>query len=222
MFVGHFAVGLAAKRAAPAVSLGVLFMACQLADLIWPTLVLMGIEQVEVDPGNTAFTPLRFVFYPYSHSLVALLGWGGLTGVMYAIVRRATGRDAVVIALVVLSHWALDALTHRPDMPLTITGSTRVGLGLWNHVTATLVVESAMLVVGLALYLRTTHARTRRDSLVFWSLIGVLVAIALGNMVSPPPPSATAVAWTVQSMWLFVGWAFWADRRRRRQVTPAG
>ena len=125
MFIGHFAVGLAAKRAAPAVSLGVLFMACQLADLIWPSFVLTGLEQVEVEPGNTAFTPLRFVFYPYSHSLVALLGWGALAGVLYSVVRRASGRDALVVALVVLSHWALDALTHRPDMPLTI-GDRRV------------------------------------------------------------------------------------------------
>ncbi len=220
MFIGHFGVGLAAKRAAPAVSLGLLFMACQLADLIWPTLVLMGIEQVEVEPGHTAFTPLRFVFYPYSHSLVALLGWGGLTALLYAVIRRASLRDAVVVALVVLSHWALDALTHRPDMPLTITGSARVGLGLWNHVAATVVVESLMLVVGLALYLRTTRPRHRRGSLAFWSLIGVLVAITVANIVGPPPPNAAAVVWAAQLMWLFVAWAFWADRQRQPAPGP--
>jgi hypothetical protein len=215
MFIGHFAVALAAKRAAPAVSLGVLFLACQLADLAWPTFVLMGIEQVEVEPGNTAFTPLRFVFYPYSHSLVALLGWGGLTALLYAVIRRASGWDAMVIALVVLSHWGLDALTHRPDMPLTITGATRVGLGLWNHVAATVAVESLMLVAGLGLYLRATRARNRRGTLVFWSLMGVLIAITVANIVGPPPPSAAAVVWAAQLMWLFVAWAFWADRHRQ-------
>ncbi len=221
MFIGHFAVGLAAKRAAPAVSLGVLFMACQLADLIWPSFVLMGLEQVEVDPGNTAFTPLRFVFYPYSHSLLALLGWGGLAGVLYSVVRRASGHDALVVALVVLSHWALDALTHRPDMPLTIGGSTRVGLGLWNHVAATVVVESLMLAAGLGLYLRATSPCHRRGSVIFWSLIGVLIAISVGNIVGPPPPNATAVVWAAQLMWLFVAWAFWADRHRQPAQSPS-
>lgn len=215
MFIGHFAVGLAAKRVAPAVSLGVLFLACQLADLTWPTFVLMGIERVVVEPGNTAFTPLRFVFYPYSHSLVALLGWGGLTALLYAVIRRASAWDAMVIALVVLSHWALDALTHRPDLPLTITGPTRVGLGLWNHVAATVAVESLMLVAGLGLYLRSTRARNRRGTLVFWSLIGILIAITVANIVGPPPPSAAAVVWAAQLMWLFVAWAFWADRHRQ-------
>jgi hypothetical protein len=215
MFVGHFAVALAAKRAAPAVSLGVLFLACQLADLAWPTFVLMGIEQVEVEPGNTAFTPLRFVFYPYSHSLVALLCGGGLTALLYAVIRRASGWDAMVIALVVLSHWGLDALTHRPDMPLTITGATRVGLGLWNHVAATVVVESLMLAAGLGLYLRATRARNRRGTLVFWSLMGVLIAITVASIVGPPPPSAAAVVWAAQLIWLFVAWAFWADRHRQ-------
>ena len=76
MFVGHFAAALGAKRAAPGASLGTLFLAAQLADIIWPNLVLAGIEIVEIDPGNTAFTPLAFVSYPYSHSLVALTVWG--------------------------------------------------------------------------------------------------------------------------------------------------
>ncbi len=214
MFIGHFAVGLAAKRAVPAVSLGMLFLACQLADLVWPTFVLLGLEEVRVEPGHTAFTPLRFVSYPYSHSLMALAGWGALAAVAYGGRGRATGRSALAIVLVVLSHWALDALTHAPDMPLTVTGTTRVGLGLWNHVGATIAVESVMTIAGLALYLRTTRARDRAGSIGFWSLMLVLVAIAVANVFSPPPPSSAAVVWAAQLMWLFVAWAFWVDRHR--------
>jgi hypothetical protein len=75
MFIGHFAIGFAAKRAAPVVSLGTLFLACQLADLVWPTLVLAGVERFEIRPGITVVTPFDFVHYPWSHSLVALLGY---------------------------------------------------------------------------------------------------------------------------------------------------
>ena len=78
MFIGHFAVALGAKKVAPAVSLGTMFLAAQLADLLWPTFVLLGIERVEIAPGATAVTPLDFVSYPYSHSLLALALWSTL------------------------------------------------------------------------------------------------------------------------------------------------
>ena len=115
MFIGHFALGFAAKRAAPGVSLGVLFAAAQLADVLWPIFVATGVEQVRIDPGNTAFTPLDFVSYPYSHSLVLLIIWG-LIFAGIAKVRLRAG-FALIFALVV-SHWVLDYITHRPDMPM--------------------------------------------------------------------------------------------------------
>src|SRR5215467_12383703 len=127
MFIGHFGLGFGAKRAAPAVSLGTLFIACQFADLLWPILVLLGYEQVEIQPGATVMTPLDFISYPYSHSLLALCIWGALFGAAYLFVRRGRAAAAVTLALVV-SHWVLDYVTHRPDMPLTLSGSTRVGL----------------------------------------------------------------------------------------------
>ena len=117
MFVGHLALGLAAKRVSPRVSLAVLFSAAQLADILWPVFIAIGVEQVRIAPGITAFTPLDFVSYPYSHSLVFLIGWGVAFGVLY---RRLTGdRVALaVIAALVVSHWVLDFVTHRPDMPI--------------------------------------------------------------------------------------------------------
>jgi hypothetical protein len=114
MFIGHFALGFGAKRWAPAVSLGTLFLAAQFVVLLWPTLLLLGIEHVRVVPGITAFTPLDFTHYPVSHSLLAGVGWGIALGGGYALLRR-NRRAAVVIGLLVLSHWMLDFVTHRPD-----------------------------------------------------------------------------------------------------------
>ena len=214
MFIGHFALGLGAKRALPAVSLGTLFLAVQLADLLWPTLVLLGVEQVEIDPGNTAFTPLRFVSYPYSHSLAALVLWGTLFAAIYRNVMRSTLAVGLFIAGLVVSHWLLDVVAHRADMPLTVSAGTRVGLGLWNSVVATVVVEAAMLIAGLTFYLKTTRARDRIGSVGFWALIAFLVLVNLANIVGPPPPGPRAVAWAAQAMWLIVAWAFWVDRHR--------
>src|SRR5882672_8273044 len=101
MFIGHFGLGFGAKRAAPIVSLGTLFIACQFADLLWPSLVLLGYEQVEVQPGATVMTPLNFVSYPYSHSLLALCVWGAAFGAAYLVIRRTRMAPAVTIALLV-------------------------------------------------------------------------------------------------------------------------
>ena len=84
MFLGHFGLAFAARKASPSISLGALFLACQFADLLWPTLVLAGIERVEIEPGATTFTPLDFVSYPYSHSLVALILWAVIVGTIDA------------------------------------------------------------------------------------------------------------------------------------------
>ena len=169
MFIGHFAVGFAAKRAAPRLSLAVLFAAAQFADLLWPVLVALGIEQVRIQPGITAFTPLDFISYPYSHSLLLLCVWGAVFGAICAAVVRDRRVWFVVFALVV-SHWVLDWITHRPDMPL-YPGSAKVGLGLWNSIPGTIVVEVAMFILGVWIYARSRvraiasgRARSRRLS----------------------------------------------------------
>ena len=214
MFIGHFGLGFGAKRAAPALSLGTLFIACQFADLLWPTLVLLGCERVEVLPGATVLTPLNFISYPYSHSLVALCAWGVLFGAVYFFGRRGRIQAAVTIALLVVSHWLLDYVTHRPDMPLTLTGSTRVGLGLWNSMAGTLVAEGVIFASGIAMYLRATEARDRAGVWSFWSLVAFLVVVHLASTFGPPPPTASAVAWSAQALWLIVAWGYWTDGHR--------
>jgi hypothetical protein len=215
MFIGHFGLGFAAKRAAPSASLGALFTACQFADLLWPVLVLAGREQVEVQPGATAFTPLNFISYPYSHSLVALCGWGVAFAAAYAVARRARMTTAITIALLVVSHWVLDVITHRPDMPVTVGGAERLGFGLWNSIPATLVVEAIIFAVGLTLYLRETAARDRIGSVGLWTLVGFLLIVYLAAAFGPPPPSGAAAAGSATAMWIIVAWGYWVDNHRR-------
>jgi hypothetical protein len=214
MFLGHFGVGFVGKRAAPAVSLGTLFTAGQLADLLWPTLVLLGIERFEIRPGITAVTPLDFVSYPYSHSLVALSAWGVLFGTLYALINRSRVATAITLALVVVSHWMLDVLVHRPDMPVTVSGTMRLGFGLWNSVPGTLITELSMFTAGVVLYARKTTARDRIGSVAFGSLVGFLLVVFFLNVSGPPPPSVGAVAWSAEAMWLLGIWAYWVDRHR--------
>ncbi len=221
MFIGHFAVALAAKRAAPELSLGTLFLAAQLADLVWPTLVLLGVERFEIRPGITAVTPLDFIHYPWSHSLTAMALWGVALAVAWAAVRQGTPKAALIILAVVVSHWVLDWISHRPDMPLTIGGGTRLGLGLWNSMPATLAVEGALFAMCVAFYALTTRTLDRTGTWAFWGLVAFLVVVYLASLFGPPPPSTTAVAWSAQAIWLLVAWGYWVDRHRdQRGAAP--
>jgi len=219
MFLGHFAVALAAKRVAPKTSLGTLTAAAQWVDLIWPALLLLGVERVEIDPGNTRVTPLAFTSYPFTHSLLAVMVWAALGGGVYYAWKRDV-RPALVVGAVVLSHWVLDLVVHAPDLLLVPGWSLKVGLGLWNSVLGTVVVEFGLLAAGLWMYLRATRARDRVGS---WGLAGyalLLVSIYLANLLGPAPPSARAIGFAGLALWLFALWAWWLDRHREPE--PAG
>ena len=213
MFIGHHAAGFAAKRFAPRVSLGTLFAATMLLDLVWPLFLLMGIEHVRIDPGNTAFTPLNFYDYPYTHSLLNVIGWSLLAGTVHWLLRKSW-RDAIVVGLAVLSHWVLDFVTHRPDLPLW-PGGPKVGLGLWNSVIGTIAVEVTLFLLCLWLYLRSTIAIDRQGSIALWSLVVFVAIVYIANITSPPPPSARMIGYAGLAAWLFVPWGVWIDRHRR-------
>ncbi len=213
MFIGHSGVALAAKRAAPKTSLGTLILAAQFADLLWPILLLLGLEQVRIATGIMRMTPLDFTYYPISHSLVGQVGWGVALGFLYYAARRYT-RGAYVVGACVVSHWFLDALMHRPDMPVFPNGPF-LGLGLWNSLPATLIAEGSVFAFGLAVYLRSTRATGRIGSLGLWSLMGLLVILWLGAIFGPPPPSVRVLAITSLFGVLFLPWAVWADRHRQ-------
>lgn len=217
MFLGHYAVALAAKKAAPQTSLGTLVLGAQFIDLLWPLLLLAGAEHVRLDPGNTAVTPLDFYDYPISHSLAGVVLWAVVVGGGYYAIRRSA-KGALVLGMVVLSHWILDLLTHRPDLPLGFSGGTRVGLGLWDSLPLTLIVELGLYVAGVVLYLRTTRKKDGVGVYGFWAFILVLAAIYLMNLFGPPPPSVDMIGIAANASWLFVLWAWWVDRHR----SPSG
>jgi membrane-bound metal-dependent hydrolase YbcI (DUF457 family) len=214
MFIGHFAVAFAAKPAAPPVSLGTLFLACEWVDLVWPVLLLAGLERVEIRPGVTAFTPLDFVHYPWTHSLLMCAAWAAAFGLLYLLIRQ-NGKAALVVAAVVLSHWFLDFVVHRPDLPLAPGSEARWGLGLWNSIPGTLVLETLLFVVAVAIYMRRTLALDRIGRWGLWALIVLLWAAYLGAALGPPPPSVEAIAWAG-----LIGGAvtallgYWVDRHR--------
>jgi len=213
VFIGHFAVAFAAKKAAPRVSLGTLVLAAAFLDIVWPVLVLLGIERFRIVPGFTAINPFDFTYYPWSHSLLMTLAWS----LAFALVYLAASRDragAAWLGLVVASHWLLDFVSHRADMPLAPGIGAKFGLDLWNHVAATAAVEVAMLAAGVALYVSVTKPATRAGSWGFWSFLALLAFLYAGAVRGTPPPNITMLALTALSGWLAVWWAAWFDRNR--------
>ncbi|HKE38587.1 MAG TPA: hypothetical protein VKG21_02005 [Casimicrobiaceae bacterium] len=212
MFIGHFGLALAAKKVAPKPSLGTLTLAAQLVDGVWPIFLLLGWEQVQIVPGITAVTPLLFVSYPYTHSLVAGVFWGALlAGGYYAL--RHDRNGAIWLFLLVLSHWVLDFVSHRSDMPIW-PGGPRVGLGLWYSIPATLVVEFVLFIFGVWVYLRVTKPRDVKGSVLFWVYVLTLAVLYVMSVFGPPPPSVRVLAISGLLGWLFLAWAYWIDRHR--------
>lgn len=218
MFIGHFALGFAAKPAVPRVSLAALLLASLFADVLWPILVLAGVEQVRIAPGNTAFTPLEFVSYPWSHSLLLLVVWGVCLGSAYRIIFGGR-RTVVILALLVISHWVLDWITHAPDMPL-YPGGPREGLSLWNSIPLTMGVETLMFAAGLYVYARTTRAKDAIGRWGFVSLGATLAAIYMvDGLYGAPPPTILALCVVgVAASVVFTAWAWWADRHREARA----
>lgn len=214
MFIGHFGVGFAAKRVDSRPSLGTLFFAAQFLDLLWPVFLLIGLEKVTIDTGNTAFTPLNFVYYPFSHGFLSVLLLSILFGAIYFIIKRNL-KSSIVLGALVMSHWVLDFIVHRPDLPLIPGSDIKVGLGLWNSVILTILVEGFIFIAGAYLYLKTTRAKNKKGSIGFWSLVIFLITIYVLNMIGPPPPSSNAIAIVGLFQWLLIIWAYWVDRNRK-------
>lgn len=219
MYLGHYAVAFAAKKASPNTSLGTLVAASQLIDLIWPLLVLVGLEKVAVDPGNTVVTPLHFVEYPFTHSLLSVLIWASFLASLYWML-RANRTGTLTVWLAVLSHWVLDFFTHAPDLPLYPGSEKMVGLGLWNSFTGTLVLELGLFILGVILYLSTTRPANRTGTYALVVFLTFLVVTYAVNMLGPPPPNPGTVAYSALFLWFLVPWAYWIDRNRHLKTGP--
>jgi membrane-bound metal-dependent hydrolase YbcI (DUF457 family) len=221
MYLGHYAIALAAKRASPNTSLGTLIAASQLIDIIWPLLVLVGLEKVTIDPGNTVVTPLHFVQYPFTHSLLSVLIWASFFASLYWMI-SSNRTGTLTVWLAVLSHWVLDFFTHAPDLPLYPGSEKVVGLGLWNSLSGTLMLELGMFIVGMILYLRTTRPANRTGTYSFVLLIVFLLVTYFMNILGPPPPDYRMVAYSALLLWLLVPWGYWIDRNRHSKIGSGG
>ncbi|HEX2866013.1 MAG TPA: hypothetical protein VHO03_03175 [Ignavibacteriales bacterium] len=225
MFIGHFGAALAAKKLDSKPSLGTMILASQFIDLLWPFLLISGIEKVKIDPGNSAFTPLDFTYYPFSHSLLFVFIWALLFGAFYFLIRKDI-KSSVVLGTLVLSHWVLDLISHVPDLPLYPGGSMKVGLGLWNFVHMTILVESLIFIAGAIIYIFSTRALNKKGTIGLWLLLAFLAGIYISGIFSPPPPSVEAIAYAGLLQWLFVAWGYFIDRNRKSilmgEPVPAG
>jgi hypothetical protein len=221
MFIGHVALGLAAKRFAPRAPLSLLLAAPLVSDLLFPLLLLLGWEQMRLAPGERGFLAMELVHMPYSHSLLASAGWAVLLALAYFAWRR-DARGTLVLALLVPSHWVLDALTHRPDMALLISGGPKVGLGLWNSLPATLVVEGALFALCVWQYTSVTRPTGRAGIIALWSLLGLLVVMQLHTAFGPPPPGPEPMAYLMLALWLIPAWGMWIDRTRSLAASLTG
>jgi membrane-bound metal-dependent hydrolase YbcI (DUF457 family) len=221
MILGHYGVALAAKRVAPRTSLGTLILPAQWLDELWPVLLLVGVEHVRIVPGLMAASPLDFLSYPFSHSLLLAVAWGVLFALVY-FVRRRYRAGAWVVGVAVVTHWLLDAIVHRPDLPLWPGSAARVGAGVWSSIPATIAIELLLLAIGLVIYVRTTRARDRIGSWGLGAMIALLVLIFVSGFAGSPPPSERALAVVTLGLWLFVPWGYWVDRHRELRTIPSG
>ena len=214
MFVGHLSLALAAKRWEPNVNLGWFMAGATALDLVWPFFVLAGVEKVSIAPGATEFTPLIFESYPWSHSLAMTFVWGLLL-VGLARIAKVSAAAWTLLAALVLSHWALDAISHAPDMPLWPGNGPKLGLGLWNSIPLTFAVEGAMWIAGIFFYMQSLAQRNRRPGWWFWSFVIVCTVMFASLPYTAPPPSVQAIGLGGLIGWIVLPWTWFADRRHR-------
>jgi hypothetical protein len=213
MLIGHFGVGLAARRLAPRAPMALLLAAPLFLDLLWPVFFFLGLERFEVRQDVRGFLSLDLQHVPYTHGLVTSLAWSAAFAAAYWLWRK-DARGALVLAALVFSHWALDFIAHTPDLPLVPGSEALVGLGLWRSTLGTIVVEGTLFAGCVFLYARDTVAKDRSGALALWLLVAVLLGLYADNLFGAPAKSASALAAFALTAWAVPLWGLWLDKKR--------
>jgi len=218
MFIGHYSAALAIKSVDNKLSLGGLFIAVQLVDIIFFPLAYLGIEKFNIVPNFTESTHFELEFMPYTHGLVGSVGWALIVYFLYRLFASKTqniNKLAGLMGLAVVSHWFLDLLMHTPDLPLLGDDSLKLGFGLWNNATLTFMIEAVLILAALWLYLRSTKSNSRTGRFAMLSFVMLLILINIVNVFGPPPGSKIEVIFSAMvAYFVFAGVAFWLDKKR--------
>jgi membrane-bound metal-dependent hydrolase YbcI (DUF457 family) len=219
MFMGHYSVALALKGVEKKASLGWLFLAAQLVDILLIPFVFIGIERLNIVENFTPSTHFELEFVPYTHSLV---GTFVLAVAAYLIIRILPAKEevnmakvALVIAAAIFSHWFLDLIVHTPDLPLLGDNSPKLGFGVWNNALRSFSLEAVLILAGVWLYLRGTRGTTVIGKYGMPIFAVVLILSNAFIIFGPPPESLNFMALlSLVSNFTYVGIAFWLDRKR--------
>lgn len=212
MFIGHFAPAFVAAAIAPErPRLGLYFIAAQLVDWAFFAFVLIGVEDMRIDPGITAMNPMDLYHMPYTHSLLGTAGFA----VGFALLAWLVTRDrlaGLLAGAVVLSHWPLDLLVHLPD--LTLAGEPpKLGLGLWRYPAIAMPLE-LVLTFGALVFL---VIRSRGPGLPVLAMAALLLVLQGINWFGPQPEAVTQelplTAFLAFGLATLAAW--WLGRSRR-------
>ncbi len=219
MIVGHFAIGLILKRTDKSLSLGLLFIAAQLTDLVFFFTSLTGIEKINIVAGTNPATSIEYTFYPYSHSLLATLIWAALIALIFLIIpvksSLSKSKTTLIMSTAVLSHFLLDFIVHNPDLDILGSGTQKIGLGLWNYTYVSYAVESMLLLTGLLIYLKSTKSSTLSGKYGMPILIVILLlASAYVTFMAAPSSVQTGTVMLMTVYLATIATAFWLDRKR--------
>ncbi len=210
MLIGHYAPALALQRWQPRVPLLVLFVAVQLVDIAWASLVLGGIEHARLVPGLTASNDLDLYDMPYTHSLLAALLWSLGAGGLWQLWRR-DARQSLAVALAVASHWLLDLPMHVHDLTLAGASTPHVGLGLWQHKLPSFALEVGLF-AGAWLLWQQGRARTGRT--IALAAVGIILTVY--GYFGPAPQEIPELCASALGLYgALAGLAWWVDRDGR-------
>ena len=218
MFIGHYAPAFAAATSPKSPRLGALFVAAQLVDIAFFSFLILGIEKMRMLPGATAMNAMDLYGMPWTHSLAGAIGWGLAFAIAVKALRGSWTAGAIGGAVVV-SHWLIDLLVHRPD--LTLAGSPpKLGLGLWNHPWIEIPLELAFAFGGLWFFVSRTRATGATGKWSPWALAVGMAALQMVNWTTPQPneagPAPASTGWLgLFAYALLALLAWWVARTRR-------